>query len=165
MGWLSQRTSDRARATPPRSTSGATRPCRRSPSRTPTTERPSCCLGSRRLDQRADARQLPAPMPRRRQGLNALERGLDPRDPCSICGQALAGCDLQDDQVVRLVRQRRLEKRHEERLTAGPVRHEPRECVDCGEPTLLLDRHMRPWCACTLQTAQSLPMAPARGNR
>ena len=44
-----------ARATPRRSTSGDTRPCRRSPSRTPKTEERSCCPGSRRLDQRANA--------------------------------------------------------------------------------------------------------------
>ena len=48
-------TATSARATPQRSPSGATRPCRRSPSPTPKTAEPSCCPGSRRLDQRADA--------------------------------------------------------------------------------------------------------------
>ena len=58
--------------------------------------------------------------------------------------------------VVRRVLQERLQQRQEERLEVGRVRYEPLECVDCGSPTLLLDRNMRPRCACTLQTAQSL---------
>ena len=58
-------------------------------------------------------------------------------------------------QVVRLVIQARQQKRYEERLASGPLPYEPLECVDCGSPTLLMDRDMRPRCACTLGTARS----------
>ena len=54
-------TATSARATPPRSTSGVTRPCRRSPSRMPTTDELSCCPGSRRLDWRANSWEPSAP--------------------------------------------------------------------------------------------------------
>lgn len=58
-------------------------------------------------------------------------------------------------QVVRLVIQARQQKRYEERLASGPLPYEPLECVDCGSPTLLMDRDMRPRCACSLRTARS----------
>ena len=58
-------------------------------------------------------------------------------------------------QVVRLLIQARQQKRYEERLVSRPLPREPLECVDCGSPTLLMDRDMRPRCACTLRTARS----------
>ena len=60
-------------------TSGDTRQCRRSPSRTPKTEEPSCCPGSRRLDQRANAWEPSAP--------SALS------ERAGRCGAALLQCD------------------------------------------------------------------------
>ena len=39
-------------------------------------------------------------MSRPRSGENAVERGIDPRGPCSICGEPFAGFDLQDDHVM-----------------------------------------------------------------
>ena len=39
-------------------------------------------------------------MSRSRSGDNAVERGIDPRGLCSICGEPFAGFDLQDDHVM-----------------------------------------------------------------
>lgn len=69
-------------------------------------------------------------------------------------GRAQAEDEVKN-QVVRLLIQARQQKRYEERLASRPLPHEPLECVDCGSPTLLMDRDMRPRCACTLRTARS----------
>ena len=48
----------------------------------------------------AAARTEPGSTGRYRLGKNALDRGVDPTQPCSICGEPFAGFDLHDDHVV-----------------------------------------------------------------